>query len=73
MNFKVMEFHSFSRLFLCFLVDGFEDVTKVEFKICFGVRSLNEEQRSIILQTKVFQMTSNFFTTKSFHEILTTK
>ena len=51
---KNMEFHSILGLFPRLPVHVLEDVTKTEFQICFVARNLNEEHRSITLQTKNF-------------------
>ena len=53
-TFKNMEVHSFLGLLSRSRFDLLKDVKKAEFKICFGERNLNEEQRSTILQTNKF-------------------
>ena len=53
-SFKNMEIYSFLGSFPRFPVHFLESVTKPEFKLCFGARNLNEEFRSLILQTKNF-------------------
>ena len=57
--FKNMEIHSFLRPFFHFPVQALESVKKAEFRICFGALYLNEEQRSIILQTKTVEFSQN--------------
>ena len=52
--FKNIEIDSFLRPFPRFPVNFLESVKKSEFQISFGASNLNEEQRSIILQTKYF-------------------
>ena len=48
---NALQFVHFSDDFHRFPVDVMEDMAKAEFRICFGVQNLNEEQRSIILHT----------------------
>ena len=49
-----MEIHSFLEPLPHFPVHFLESLKKSEFQLCFGTWNLNEEQRSIILQTKNF-------------------
>ena len=53
-SFKNMEIHSFRGPFLRFPVHFVESAKKAEFQTSFGASTLNEEQRSITLQTKNF-------------------
>ena len=53
-SFKDIEIYSFLGPFPRFPVHFLESVTKPEFKLCFGAWNLNEEFRSLILQTKIF-------------------
>ena len=49
-----MEIHLFLGPSSHFPIHFLESVTKPEFKLCFGACNLNEELRSLILQTKNF-------------------
>ena len=53
-SFKNMEFRLDLGQSPRFPVAVLEDVEKDEFQVCSRARNLNEEQRSIILQTKHF-------------------
>ena len=66
---KNIEIHSFLGLFRRFPVDGLEDEKKTEFQICFVARNLNEEHRSIILQTKISPDDFKSIATLSLHKM----
>ena len=51
---KIMKIHSFLEPFCRLLVHFLESMKKAEFQIFLGASNLNEEHKSIILQTKIF-------------------
>ena len=70
---KNIEMYSFLGAFPRSPVDVLEDVKKSESLICFAARNVNEEDGSIILQTKISQDDFKSIATSSSHKTLAEK